>query len=157
MSATTASNVAWSQADTAALSDAIALNRAGEATSAAQTAAQIADAATIAAESAEGSARSANSYANQALSGLSTLESVVDVVNWFTEHKTPSTDEEVNSEKNYYIYDSETGAMSKVEPDGLENPRVEGWYELDETIKNYVISHVAQTDDGLYVLSTNGG
>ena len=70
---------------------------------------------------------------------------------------TPSTDEEVNSEKNYYIYDSETGAMFKVEPNGLENPRVEGWYELDETIKNYVVSHVAQTDEGLSVLSTNSG
>ena len=47
--------------------------------------------------------------------------------------------------------------MSKVEPIGSENPSEEGWYEIDETIQNYVASHVAQTDDGLYVLSTSQG
>ena len=47
--------------------------------------------------------------------------------------------------------------MSKVEPVGSENPSEEGWYEIDETIQNYVASHVAQTDDGLYVLSTSEG
>lgn len=47
--------------------------------------------------------------------------------------------------------------MSKVEPTGSENPTEEGWYEIDETIQNYVASHVAQTDDGLYVLSTGEG
>ena len=47
--------------------------------------------------------------------------------------------------------------MSKVEPEGTENPNEEGWYELDETIQNYVASRVAETDDGLYVMSTASG
>ena len=47
--------------------------------------------------------------------------------------------------------------MSKVEPNGNENPSEEEWYELDETIQNYVTSHIAETDDGLYVLSTVSG
>lgn len=47
--------------------------------------------------------------------------------------------------------------MSKIEPGGLENPSEEGWYEIDETVQNYVASHIAQTDDGLYVLSTAAG
>ena len=108
------------------MSAATALEKANEASAAAETADRKADAATIAAESAERNARSANSYANGALAGLSTLQSVVDTVSWFADHKTLSQDEEVLADKNYYIYDSSTGTLSQATPDGSENPRVEG-------------------------------
>lgn len=45
--------------------------------------------------------------------------------------------------------------MSKVTPEGSENPSNEGWYEIDETIQNYVASHVAETSDGLYIASNH--
>lgn len=134
-----------------------ARNRADEATFAAAVAEHKADLASAAAESAQKDARQANTYANGALAGLSTLESVVDTVEWFAKHKALSEDTEVNDNKDYYIYNTSTGTLSKVEPEGTENPSEEGWYEINETIQNYVVSHVAQVEDGLYVLSLGEG
>lgn len=156
-SATDAATVAWAEARSAKVASSEAWAQADSATNAANRAWDKAEIASMAANSAQSSARTANTYALGALEGLSTLESVIDTVNWFADHRTPTTDTTVNLNKNYYIFDSETGTMSKVEPDGIENPSEEGWYELDETIQNYVASHVAETNDGLYVLSTASG
>ncbi len=149
--------VAESAANSATQASELAWNKATDASEAAELANHKADLASEAASAAQTDARRANTYANGALAGLSTLESVIDTVNWFSEHRTASTDTEVDPNKNYYTYDSSTGTMSKVSPWGSENPSEEGWYELDETIQNYVASHVAQTDDGLYVASTISG
>lgn len=102
-------------------------------------------------------AADANAAAVGALAGLSTLESVVGTVQWFADHRRPSADTVVQAGKTYYSYDQSTGAMSAVEPEGTENPAQEGWYELDSTIQNYVVSHVAETAEGLYVLSLANG
>lgn len=118
------------------------------------------DAALIAqgeAETAHDEAVLATQYANNALAGLSTVESVVDVVNWFANHKTASTDTTVVTGKTYYIYNPVTGTLSEVVPTGTENPSQEGWYELNEAISNYVASHIAQTADGLYVVGLSNG
>ena len=134
---------------------------AADAAQAAGTAAQqaVSEAALAAqsASAAQDSAEDANRAANGALAGLGTLESVVDTVEWFAEHKKATTDTTVQSGKTYYEYDESTGTLSKVEPDGTENPSQQGWYELDETIQNYVSTHVATTDDGLYVTALAGG
>ena len=102
-------------------------------------------------------ALSANEAASNALAGLATLESVIDTVNWFAEHKVATTDTTVNSSKTYYIYDSVAGTLTEADPDGTENPSQEGWFELDEAISNYVASHIASTDDGLYVVGLSNG
>ena len=81
----------------------------------------------------------------------------MDVVNWFAEHKTASTDTTVNANKTYYSYDSSTGVLAKLDPVGTENPSALGWYELDDAISQYVATHVAATNDGLYVLSVANG
>ena len=154
-SAINSANTARSQANSAAEAAATAWNKANEAGDAANLADHKADLASVAAEAAQYDANLANSYANNALAGLSTLESVIDTINWFSEHKTLSTDIEVNSNKNYYIHNPSTGTMSKVEPNGSENPNEEGWYEIDETVQNYIASRIAQTPDGLYVASTS--
>ena len=102
-------------------------------------------------------AADANAAAVGALAGLSTLESVVGTVQWFADHRRPSAATAVQAGKTYYSYDQSTGAMGAVEPEGPETPAQEGWYELDSTIQNYVVSHVAETAEGLYVLSLANG
>lgn len=141
-----------------------AINDAIKAYEAAERAEQDAERANAAANRAEvdagrayTAAEAATTYANNALAGLGTLESVIDTVNWFAEHKKASADISVNPSKTYYIYDASTGTLSAVTPEGTENPSQEGWYELDEAISNYVASHVAQTDDGLYVVNFADG
>lgn len=124
-----------------------------QATAAAGSASDAASSAATAADDAE----RANQMANGALAGLSTLESVIDTVDWFAQHKKASTDTTVDANKDYYEYDASTGTLSKVEPDGTENPSQQGWYELDEAISNYVASHVATTNDGLYVVGLSNG
>lgn len=169
---------ALTQADIAAQAAGIARQRADEATLDAQRAHDAADAAQLSADSAataagnaqqsaddaqtsadnaQASANTANTAANNALSGLGMVESVVDVVNWFAEHKTLTTDTTVNANKTYYSYDASTGVLTKLDPVGTENPSALGWYELDDAISQYVATHVATTNDGLYVLSTANG
>ena len=106
---------------------------------------------------AQDAAETAGRAANGALAGLATLENVVDTVNWFADHKKASTDTSVVTGKNYYIYDSQTGTLSLVTPEGTENPAQEGWFELDEAISEYVASHVAETSDGLWVIGLSNG
>lgn len=142
-SATEAASEAWSKAD--------------EADSAAARADAKAEQANESAITAQNNAVRANSYALGALNSLSTLESVIDTVNWFADHRQQTTDTEVQNNKDYYTYDPSTGAMTKVEPVGDENPSQLEWYELNETIQNYIVSHVAETEDGLSVFSISNG
>lgn len=162
---------ALTQADIAAQAAGIARQRADEATLDAQRAHDAADAAQTSADAAataasnaqtsadnaQTSATTANTAANNALAGLGMVESVVDVVNWFAEHKALSTDTTVNANKTYYSYDASTGVLTKLDPVGTENPSALGWYELDDAISQYVASHVATTNDGLYVVSVANG
>lgn len=155
---------ALSQADVATQAAAIARLKAEEATTdaarahaAADAAQESADDAAQAAGNAQTSATTANTAANNALQGLSTVESVVDVVNWFNEHKTASTDTTVDPSKTYYSYDAQTGALTKLDPDGTEDPSALGWYEMSDAVADYVATHVATTADGLSVLSAANG
>lgn len=151
--AAAASSAATQAADSAASAASSASAALQDAANARQSAANAASSAA----QAHDEATAANRYALGALNGLSTLESVIDTVNWFAAHKVATTDTSVQSGKTYYEYDSQTGTLSAVTPEGTENPATEGWWELDETIQNYVASHVAETDDGLYVASLANG
>lgn len=152
-----AANAAQSSASNAATAAANALSKAEEATTAADTANYNANLASSAANIAQNSAEQASNYAQDTFNKLAILESVVDTVNWFADHRILTTDLEVDNTKIYYIYNSITGTISKVDPVGDENPNQEGWYELDETIQNYIVSRVVETDDGLTIFSPNGG
>lgn len=72
----------------------------------------------------------------------------------------PTTDTTVAAGKTYYEY--KNGEYVVVEPVGTENPSEEGWYEfnlstyyeianVDETMEDYINSHLALTDDGLKI------
>lgn len=148
---------AYSAANAAEAEATRAYQAANAAEGAANRAQEAADIADEKADEAAGAAQEATRHANDALAGLGVVESVVDTINWFAEHKTASTDTTVQTGKNYYIYNASTGTLTKAEPTGTENPSEEGWYELDEAISNYVASHVAQTDDGLYVVGLANG
>lgn len=155
--AASAAATAQQTAETAQTSANNAATAAGNAQQSADAAATAARNAQTSADNAQTSATTANTAANNALSGLGMVESVVDVVNWFAEHKTLSTDTTVNANKTYYSYDSSTGVLTKLDPVGTENPSALGWYELGDAISQYVASHVATTNDGLYVVSTANG
>lgn len=110
--------------------------------------------ANVAANNAEADARTANTAANNALTGLSTVESVVDTINWLTEHSTPTEDTAPVADKNYYIRNVDGTFVKVADTDG-KNPAEEGWYEMDEAVSNYVASHLALTDYGLSLTLDN--
>ena len=155
--AASAAATAQQTAESAQTSANNAATAAGNAQRSADAAATAASNAQTSADNAQASATTANTAANNALSGLGMVESVVDVVNWFAEHKALSTDTTVNPDETYYSYDATTGALTKLDPVGTENPSALGWYELDDAISQYVASHVATTNDGLYVVSVANG
>ena len=156
-SAAQAAGIAWQKAEEATADAERAHEAAMSAQDDAERAQASADAAQTSADNAQTSATTANTAANNALSGLSMVESVVDVVNWFARHKTPSTDTTVDPTKTYYSYDATTGALTKLDPEGTEDPSALGWYELGDAISQYVATHVATTNDGLYVLAETNG
>lgn len=145
LSAKDAANTAWKYADEAK---------------------QAADSAEESASDALASAVSANKSANNALTQLGTVEKVVDTLNWISEHGTykASTDTEVVAGKYYF---TRTGSGTTADPyvytvvtNPTGNPSTNGYYELDsvdEAVSNYVSTHLALTDDGLYVTVDNSG
>lgn len=143
-----------------------AIEQAGTATSNANEAIRQAGIAKSSADDAMESAVSATKSANSALTQLSTVEEVVDVLNWITEHGTykASTDTEVVAGKFYF---TRTGSGTTADPyvytvviNPTGNPSTNHYYELDsvdEAISNYVSTHLALTSEGLYVLKDNSG
>lgn len=135
-----------------ALTDAAA---AAQAASDAASAAAIADGKAVAAGQ---SAASAASSANNALTQLSTVEQVVDMLTWISEHATykASTDTEVVPGK-YYFTRSGTAPNYTytvvVSPTG--DPSTSGYYEIDtidEAVSNYIETHLALTAEGLWLI-----
>ena len=99
------------------------------------------------------SAQTATMYANNALNQLSEVEKVVDVLNWATEHGeyALTTDTEVVLGK--YYFELSDGKYTVVTTPA-DDPQTAGYYELtgvDEAISNYVTTHLALSDDGLFV------
>lgn len=125
----------------------------------AQRAGTAADNAEDKAEEARQSAVRANASANGALTQLSIVEKVLDVLNWITDHGTYTltTDTTVDPTKTYFV---NVGTPENPVYTPVEEPKDEElstYYELeiDEALSNYVSSHLALTNDGLYVLNDN--
>ena len=157
-------NVAKAGADTAQGMAASATASAGAAAAAASAAQGSADAAADAANSAIADAATAKSSADSALVQLATVEDVVGTATWIAEHGTyePTEDAAVDDSKVYY---ERTGSGTQADPyvyTAVAEPTDEGlagYYELhvEQAVSQYVASHLALTDAGLYVLKDASG
>ena len=135
----------------------MALNAANDAENDAQRAKVAADEAEASAQSAATAADSANRSANSALTQLSVVEDVVGVLAWISEHATyvASTDTEVVAGKMYF---TRSGDIYTPVANPTGNPSTQGYYEIDsidEAVSNYVSSHLALTNAGLWVVNDN--
>lgn len=148
---------AWNYADSANTAATNAWSYADSANTAASNAWTHANDALTAANSANDSATSANRSANAALTQLGVVEDVVGVLEWISEHATykASTDTEVVAGKIYFTKSGDT-YTPVANPTG--NPSTAGYYEIDnidEAVSNYVSSHLALTNQGLWVVNDN--
>lgn len=128
------------------------------------SAAEYAEVARTAATEAQADAVVANTAANSALTQLSVVEDVAGVLNWISEHGTyaATTDTTVVPGKMYFV---RTGSGTPQSPyvynvvtNPASNPATAGYYELDsidETVSNYISSHLALTNAGLWVIKDN--
>jgi len=141
-----------------------AIEEANEAHDAATAAQAEASRASQSATEAKGAATRANTAANDALAQVSTVEDVIGVVDWVTEHGTYSltTDTAIDPDKVYY---TRSGSGTQADPylyAAVPEPVAEDlgtYYELSvqEALSQYVASHLALTDAGLYVLKDGSG
>ena len=111
------------------------------------------------AEEAKASAISANNSANNALIQLSVVEDVAGTLRWISEHGdyVLTTDTTVHSDTVYFVYQFGDYVPIANPPAG-SNPAALGWYVLDVTqsTTDYIMSHLAVTSAGLWVLPVNG-
>lgn len=120
-----------------------------------------ADAAQQAANNAQQDANTANRAANGALDQLSVVEDVVGVLNWIAEHGTYALTTDTTVEPGKYYFTRSGSAPNytyTVVPNPTGNPSTQGYYELtgtDEAVANYVSSHLALTNQGLWVINDN--
>ncbi len=149
---------AQQSANTAATAAAQAVYDAGQA-SAAATAAQ------NSANAAQSSADNASEYAARALGNLSTVQSVSETLTWITQHGTMTltTDVALDPTHVYFVIDPAgdydvggTYYSVVTEPDVAD---IGTYYELsiDESLNNYVGTHLALDTEGLWLLPASSG
>ena len=108
-------------------------------------------------------AASAATSANGALTQLGTVEDVIGTLAWISEHGTYGLTEdiEIKPGKTYYTRSQEGSSYVYAVVTAPEsNPSEAGYYELkdvDESVSNYVSTHLALTNDGLFILMDNTG
>ena len=150
-----AANSAVTDAGRAAEAAEAAADSAAEAATAAGVAEGHAAAAAVSAGNAAHDATEANKYANAALNQLGVVQDVAGVLTWASEHGTytVTADTTIQEGKTYFIYDSQNDTYTPVITP-QENPHTAGYYELsvDEAMNDYIMSHLAVTDQGLWVL-----
>lgn len=153
-SATAAQNSADAAAQAASVADGKAV-AAGNAASAAQSSANAAQA----------SADNAGEYASRALGNLSTVQSVAETLTWITQHGTMTltTDTALDPTHVYFVVDANgdyivggTHYSVVTEPDVAD---ISTYYELsiDESLNNYVATHLALDSEGLWIIPVAGG
>ena len=157
--ATTNANTAITQAGIATTNANEAIRQAGIATTNANEAITQAGIATGNALEAKEQATRATKYANSALDQLGIVQDVIGVLNWATEHGTftLTTDTDIRGGKVYFTYDSERGDyVPVVDPQASE---LSTYYELsvDEAMEDFIMSHLAVTGRGLWVLPNGIG
>ncbi len=114
---------------------------------------------------AKASAENASEYAARALGNLSTVQSVTETLNWITSHGTMTltSDTALDPTHVYFVVDQngdyEVGGTHYsvvTEPDVAD---ISTYYELsiDESLNNYVGTHLAVTSEGLWLLPDADG
>ena len=124
-----------------------------------------ADDAERSAASAQTSANNANEYASRALSGLSTVQSVAETLTWITQHGTMTltTDTEIDPTHVYFVQDAQGDyVVGNVHYSVVAEPKAADlatYYVLsiDESLNNYVATHLALTSEGLWVVPDANG
>ena len=115
------------------------------------------------ADEAKESAQNASEYAARALGNLSTVQSVTETLNWITQHGTMAltTDVALDPTHVYFVVDPAgdytvggTTYAIVTEPDVAD---IATYYVLsiDESLNNYVATHLALVDDGLWLQADN--
>lgn len=117
------------------------------------------------ASEAKTSATNASEYASRALGNLSTVQNVTETLNWITAHGTMTltTDTELDPTHVYFVLD-ENGDYtvgnqhySVVSEPSIGDISTYYVLSIDESLNNYVASHLALTDAGLDLWQANGG
>lgn len=110
-------------------------------------------------------AQSAQTSANSALVSLANVEDVVGVLDWITAHGTMTltSDVAINPAHVYFVVDP-TGdyVVGGTHYSIVAEPKVEDistYYELsiDESVQNYVATHVVVDTEGLWLIPDSGG
>ena len=117
------------------------------------------------ADRAQASADSASGYASRAFGNLSTVQSITETLAWITQHGTMTltTDTAIDPTHVYFVVDANgdyvvnsTHYAIVTEPDVAD---LSTYYELsiDESLNNYVGTHLALTSEGLWLLPASSG
>lgn len=111
------------------------------------------------------SAQNASEYASRALGNLSTVQSVTETLNWITSHGTMTltTDTALDPTHVYFVRDNNgdyTVAGQKYAI--VTEPTIDDistYYELsiNESLNNYVATHLALTNEGLWLIPESNG
>ena len=152
-------------ADAASVAADAAEYEAARAKDAADDAQSSADNAQASANSALASATNASEYASRALGNLSTVQSVAETLTWITQHGTMTltTDTALDPTHVYFVQDAEgdyvvgsTHYSIVAEPVASQ---LSSYYVLtiDESLNNYVGTHLALTNEGLWLLPASSG
>ena len=163
--AASAAATADSKAEAASSAASRAESSASAASSAASRAEGKADAASAAASAAQTSASNASEYAARALGNLASVESVAETLSWITAHGTMALtqDQQLDPTHVYFVQDNNgdytvggTRYSIVTEPDADD---LSTYYELsiDQSLNNYVATHLAVDGEGLWLLPDAGG
>lgn len=159
-SAASAAASAQGSANDAATAASSAQDSADDAARAASVADGKAVAAGQAAETAQRSANQASAHATNALNQLGIVQDVVGVLDYAARHGSfaRTSDTAVQAGKVYFTYDSQSGDYAPViDPQESALPT---YYELtysDDTMGDFIMSHLAVTQRGLWVLPSGMG
>lgn len=165
MAAQTSANIAQTSATSAQASAASADQSANFAAQRATDADREAVRAGEAADQAQASAANASEYAARALGNLSTVQNVTETLNWITQHgqMTLTTDTALDPTHVYFVQDSAgdyvVGGVHYAvvtEPNASD---LSTYYELsiNQSLNNYVATHLAVTGEGLWIIPDAGG
>lgn len=163
--AQSSATAAQNSADAAAQAASVADGKAVAAGQAASAAASAASAAQSSANAAQASADNAGEYASRALGNLSTVQSVAETLTWITQHGTMTltTDVALDPTHVYFVVDpvgdyivGGTHYSVVTEPDVAD---ISTYYELsiDESLNNYVATHLAIDAEGLWIIPDANG
>ena len=172
----TAAGTAATQAQTKANQAAQAASAAQNSADAAANAASVADGKAVAAgnaaaaaqssaNAAQASADNAGEYASRALGNLTTVQSVAETLTWITQHGTMTltTDVALDPTHVYFVADAggdyTVGGVTYAVVTDPKASELGTYYELsiDESLNNYVATHLALTSEGLWLIPDNNG